>query len=370
MSFVKRYFHVGTTPFWVIHLICLSAFFVEFQWSYVAIALGSYFVRMFFVTAGYHRYFSHKTYQTSRVFQFVLAFFASATAQKGVLWWAAHHRHHHAHSDMEDDIHSPKEGFWHSHVGWILEKKYDETRYELIRDLTKFPELLWINKWHLIPAVLYAIALTLLFGWVGGLLWGFFISTVLLWHGTFTINSLSHTWGWQRYKTTDTSRNNPILAIVTLGEGWHNNHHRYQASARNGFFWWEYDITYYGLKLLSALRLVRSLRPVPKVLLDPSNESWIQNQLAVAKTALEEKTATVKVALEAKTAMVKEQIDETTEQVKAKIEEQTATVRASIEETTETVKEKARVVGEKAIESADDIVDQVSQKLAPGSQPT
>ncbi len=283
----RRYFHLRAIPFWFIHAACLGAFFVDFSWTYVALAAVLYVVRMFLVTGVYHRYFSHRAYNTSRTFQFILAFFAQTTAQKGCLWWAAHHRHHHAHSDQPEDIHSPKDGFWYSHMGWILDTKNDATEDHYIRDLNRYPELQWLNRHHLIPFLLLGAGLYL---WLGleGVVWGWCISTVLVWHGTFTINSLSHVWGGQRYKTTDTSRNNPVLAIVTLGEGWHNNHHRFQSSARNGFFWWEYDITYYILKLMSFVGLVWNLRPVPKHLLDETNESWLKNQVQSTKELLEQ----------------------------------------------------------------------------------
>ncbi len=269
---MSTYFSVKTLPFWLLHIACIAAFFVEFSWGYVALAIGMYYLRMFFVTGGYHRYFSHKTYQTSRWFQFVLAFMAETSSQKGALWWAAHHRFHHKHSDEDIDLHSPKRGFWYAHIGWILDSKNEETEYKLINDFARFPELMWLNKYWVVPPVLFAVTIFLLGGW-SALVWGFVISTVLLWHGTFTINSLSHRWGNRRYETTDTSKNNFVLALVTLGEGWHNNHHHYQASTRNGFFWWEIDITYYILVVFSWIGLVKNLRAVPAHALNPSGKS-------------------------------------------------------------------------------------------------
>jgi stearoyl-CoA desaturase (delta-9 desaturase) len=271
------YFRPHTWPFWAIHLACVGVFFVDFSWWYVALAIGGYAVRMFGVTGGYHRYFSHRTYSTGRVFQFIMAFLAMSSSQKGVIWWASHHRHHHAHSDQEHDVHSPQDGFWWSHVGWILSRDYEATEEHYVRDLMRFPELVWLDKYFIVPPTVWGIAMFLIAG-LPGLLWGLCISTVLLWHGTFTINSLSHVWGKARYVTTDTSRNNFILAIITLGEGWHNNHHRFQSAARNGFFWWELDITYYTLKLLSLVGIVKDLRPVPAHLLDSHNETWVKNQ--------------------------------------------------------------------------------------------
>jgi stearoyl-CoA desaturase (delta-9 desaturase) len=255
-------------PFATIHLLSLGIFFFPFHWSYLITCFAVLVVRMFFVTAGYHRYFSHRSYKTSRAFQFVIAFIAQTSAQKGVLWWAAHHRHHHRFSDQEDDLHSPTLfGFFWSHVGWIISEKYNDTRFDYIGDFAKFPELRWLNKYHIIPATILAV--TLFF--IGGLplfFWGFCLSTTLLWHDTFTINSLSHLFGSRRYDTTDTSKNNWLLALITLGEGWHNNHHHYMASARQGFFWWEIDITYYTLKALSWCGLVRDLRKVPTHILE------------------------------------------------------------------------------------------------------
>jgi stearoyl-CoA desaturase (delta-9 desaturase) len=257
----------GTLPFLAFHLAALGIFFVHFKWSYVLVCFLAYEVRMFFVTAGYHRYFAHRSYKTSRWFQFVIAFIAVSSTQKGVLWWAAHHRHHHRYSDEEEDLHSPTLfGFWWSHVGWILSDRYNGTRLDYIADYAKYPELRWLYKYILVPPTILGIAMFLIGGW-GMFFWGFCLSTVLLWHGTFTINSLSHIFGNRRFNTTDTSKNNWFLALVTLGEGWHNNHHHYMAAARQGFYWWEIDLTYYGLKALSWLGLVRDLRAVPEKIL-------------------------------------------------------------------------------------------------------
>jgi stearoyl-CoA desaturase (delta-9 desaturase) len=227
-----------------------------------------YVARMFFVTGAYHRYFSHKTYKTSRAFQFVLAFLAQTTAQKGALWWAAHHRHHHQYSDQPQDTHSVlQDGFWYSHMLWIFDPSTSATDYSRIPDLARYPELRFLNKYYLLPPIMLG---AVIFFWLGasGLFFGFFFSTVLLWHGTFTINSLSHVFGKRRYATSDESRNSWWLAIITLGEGWHNNHHRFSSSTRQGFYWYEYDITFYGLKVLSWLGLIWNLRPVPASILE------------------------------------------------------------------------------------------------------
>ncbi|MFN7963248.1 MAG: acyl-CoA desaturase [Thermoanaerobaculia bacterium] len=251
-------------PFVAVHLAALLVFVVPFAWKWVGLCLGLYLVRMFGVTAGYHRYFSHKTYRTSRWFQAVLAVLGLLALQKGPLWWAAHHRHHHLHSDDPEDLHSPRRnGFLWAHLGWVVSDAYDETQFERIPDFARFPELVWLNRYHLVPGVTLAVLLFLL-GGLPALAWGFFLSTVLTWHVTFMINSLTHMIGRRRYATTDDSRNSLILALLTLGEGWHNNHHYYQASTRQGFFWWEIDIAYYLLKMLSWVGLVWDLREPPR----------------------------------------------------------------------------------------------------------
>jgi stearoyl-CoA desaturase (Delta-9 desaturase) len=258
---------VSCIPFALIHVAALAVFFIHFKWSYLVVCLAVFAVRMFFVTAGYHRYFSHRSFKTSRWFQFVIAFMATSSTQKGVLWWAAHHRHHHRFSDQEEDLHSPTLfGFFWAHIGWILSDRYNETRFDYIADFAKFPELRWLNKYFLVPPIVLGVATFLIGGW-GMLIWGFFLSTVLVWHDTFTINSLSHLFGRRRFETDDTSRNNWLLAIMTLGEGWHNNHHHYMASARQGFYWYEIDMTYYTLKVLSWFGIVWELRKVPAKIL-------------------------------------------------------------------------------------------------------
>jgi len=254
----------GAILFILMHVAALAVFRVPFSWGLVWLCLGLYWLRMFAITAGYHRYFAHRSYKTSRVFQFLLAFIGASSLQKGPLWWAGHHRHHHRFSDQEEDLHSPRrDGFWWSHVGWILSHRYDATPEHLIKDFVKYPELRWLNRWHAVPGVLLA-ALLIVFGGWPAFVWGFLLSTVLTWHATFAINSLTHLFGRVRYLTTDTSRNSLWLALLTLGEGWHNNHHYYQTSTRQGFFWWELDISYLILKALSIPHIVWDLREPPE----------------------------------------------------------------------------------------------------------
>ncbi len=251
-------------PFVLIHVAAVAGV-VALGWSWrgAALALALYVVRMFGVTAGYHRYFSHRSFRTSRAMQLVLAVLAMTSSQKGVLWWASHHRTHHKYSDQPGDVHSAlRDGFFWSHVGWILSRKYEPTDTSRVGDLAKFHELVWLDRWWWIPPTALGAGLFAVGGWFA-LVWGLFVSTVLLWHGTFTINSLTHIFGNRRYATTDNSRNNGLLAVITLGEGWHNNHHYYQRSVRQGFFWWEVDPTYYVLRLLAVFGLVWDLHAPP-----------------------------------------------------------------------------------------------------------
>jgi len=264
-------------PFLLLHVGCLGVIWAGWSWTAVWVAVGLYVVRMFAITGFYHRYFSHKTYKTSRAAQFVFAVLGNSSAQRGPLWWAAHHRHHHSHTDSEEDIHSPtRHGFLWSHMGWLMTGAAFPTRMERVPDWAKSPELVWLNRFDTVVPLLLAAGLyglgAVLAAWAPGLgtngpqmlVWGFFISTVVLFHATATINSLDHMFGRRRYNTPDTSRNNWFLALLTLGEGWHNNHHHCATPARQGFFWWELDITYYLLVLLSWFGVVWDLRPIPK----------------------------------------------------------------------------------------------------------
>jgi stearoyl-CoA desaturase (delta-9 desaturase) len=256
----------STIAFILVHLAALGAFWSGVTTKAVILCIALYLIRMFAVTAGYHRYFSHRSYKTSRAAQFILAFLCQTTAQKGVLWWAAQHRHHHKHSDLVSDVHSPRHhGFLFSHVGWIFSRQRGEADYSQVNDLMRFPELVWLNRMQNLPALLLAV-LTWVIAGLPGLFIGFFLSTILVYHGTFMINSLAHVVGTQRYVTGDDSRNNWWLALITLGEGWHNNHHHYMSSTRQGFRWWEIDPTYYVLKALSWVGIVWDLRdPPPEV---------------------------------------------------------------------------------------------------------
>jgi len=279
----KQYAWLAMIPFVLCHLAVFGAVWSGVTWQAVVLAIVLYVVRIFGITAGYHRYFSHRSYETSRPVAFVLAWIGESTMQRGPLWWAAHHRHHHLYSDTEQDLHSPKQhGLFHAHLGWIYDD-VDETDTKRIQDFAKYPELRFLDHYWLLPPVVLAVACFLAFGW-SGLFIGFFASTVATWHGTFVINSLAHVWGNRRYETSDTSRNSVLLAIVTLGEGWHNNHHRYFRSCRQGFFWWELDLTYLVLKAMSWVGLVWNIH-------EPSKKVLAEGREADAKRAAHRKSS-------------------------------------------------------------------------------
>lgn len=259
----KRVEWLRVMPFIGMHLMCLGVFVVGWHPGAVATGVVLYLVRMFAITGFYHRYFSHRSYRASRPVQFVMALVGASATQRGPLWWAAHHRKHHRHSDTELDVHSPRQhGFWWSHMGWITSAENFPTDLKEVRDFARYPELRWLDRFDILVPVALAAGL-FAFGGLPYLIWGYFVSTVVLFHGTCLINSLAHQMGSRRYDTDDDSRNSLVLALVTLGEGWHNNHHRYPGAARQGFFWWEIDLTYYGLRLLGWLGIIRDLRPVP-----------------------------------------------------------------------------------------------------------
>jgi stearoyl-CoA desaturase (Delta-9 desaturase) len=254
-------------PFVLVHVGCFAAIWTGVTLEALVICIALYWLRIFAIGAGYHRYFSHRSYSTSRAFQFVLAFMSQTTTQKSVIWWASKHRHHHLHSDTGHDVHSPRHhGFIYSHLGWIFSRKHDAPDMAKVSDLTRYPELMWLHKFEVLPAVLLAGLCFLLAGW-SGLVVGFLWSTVLVYHATFCINSLAHVSGRKRYVTGDDSRNNWLLAVFTMGEGWHNNHHAYQSSVRQGFKWWEIDPTYYLLRTLSWTGLVWDLKTPPEPVL-------------------------------------------------------------------------------------------------------
>ncbi len=273
-------------PFIALHLACLGVIWVGFSMTALWVALASYAVRMFAITAFYHRYFSHRSFRTSRPMQLLFALIGASSVQRGPLWWAAHHRHHHRHADTERDVHSPRHlGFWRSHMGWFMTHGAFRTDASRVPDLARYRELRWLDRYDIAVPVLYAGGLFALgaglqqawpqLGTSGPqlLVWGFFISTIVLFHVSVTINSLAHRWGTRRYATRDDSRNNPLLAVLTFGEGWHNNHHHFPGSVRQGVRWWEVDLSWYGLRMLAALGLVWDMKTMPARMRDATMAS-------------------------------------------------------------------------------------------------
>jgi len=263
-------------PFSLIHFACLAVIWVGWSWPAVAMAAFLYALRVFTLTAFYHRYFSHRTFKTGRITQFIFGWIGCTSIQRGPLWWAAHHRHHHTHSDDPEDLHSPRQkGLLMAHIGWFLTPKAEPTNWRLIPDFARYPEMRWLDRFDLVPP---ALLIALLYG-LGELLsfqapglgctglqmvaW-FFVSTVAVYHVTYLVNSATHLIGSRRFQTKDDSRNSMVIALLTFGEGWHNNHHYYPNSVRQGFYWWEIDISYYILKFMATFGLVWELRPVPE----------------------------------------------------------------------------------------------------------
>ncbi|MFG0319260.1 MAG: acyl-CoA desaturase [Planctomycetota bacterium JB042] len=278
---VDRIDWARVVPFLGMHVACLAVLAVGWSPVAVSVAAALYLLRMFAITAFYHRYFSHRAFKTSRAAQFAFALLGASAVQRGPLWWAGHHRLHHRRSDGPDDAHSPRHrGFLWSHLGWFLSRRNFATPNDAVRDLARYPELRFLDRYDTLVPALLALGMlglgALLERVAPGLgtnawqmlVWGFVVSTVVLFHATFTINSLAHTVGRRRYATRDTSRNNAALALLTLGEGWHNNHHHYPHSTRQGFFWWELDPTWWGLVVLSWLGVVWDLKPVPAAVRD------------------------------------------------------------------------------------------------------
>jgi len=270
-----------SSPFLIVHLACLCIPLVGFSYVALSICVATYLLRVFALTAGFHRYFSHRAFRTSRPFQFILAFLGTSAAQLGPIWWASHHRHHHEHSDTEEDIHSPSlRGFLWSHMGWIMCRKYADANDRLVGDLTRYPELRWLDRFHVVPPFLLGFLLYGLGAWLAAyapglgttgwqmVIWGFFVSTVMVYHVTFMINSVTHMFGSKRFLTHDESRNSFWLALLTMGEGWHNNHHRYPVSARQGLYWWEIDVTYLVLRLLQKVGLIWGIKAYPSAVFE------------------------------------------------------------------------------------------------------
>lgn len=365
-TFIDWYY---ASRFIAIHLACLAAFWTGVPMEAVLLCVGLYIIRMFGVTAGYHRYFSHRTYKMNRVMQFLMALLAQSTMQRSVLWWAAHHRHHHKYSDQPEDVHSVKHGgfFW-SHVGWVFSPRHDRTDYKRVKDLSKYPELRLLDRHQHLPAILLAIGCYFWMGWAG-LVVGFFWSTVLLWHGTFTINSLSHMIGSRRYDTTDDSRNNFVLALITLGEGWHNNHHHYQASTNQGFFWWEVDLTYYGLWMMSKVGLVSDMRKPPRHVIEnqPHPAAALKKAAQQARKDFEKRLGELSLAAQQAREEASQRVEDLGQDLAQRIDELSFDMEARMESLRESVLSARREAHEKleamALDASDKL-DSLSQEMA------
>ena len=265
-------FITAAAPMALVHIAALGIIFTGTSLEVFIVCLVLWMGRMVGITMGFHRYFSHRSFKTSRVFQFVLAVISQSAGQRGVLWWASHHRRHHKYSDEPEDVHSPRQqGFIFAHIGWFYAPGAMTTDLERVKDLARYPELVWIDKYWYLPVVALGAVVTAIWG-LEGFIVGFCLSTVMLWHTTFIVNSLSHVWGTRPYETSDDSRNNFFIALLTAGEGWHNNHHHYQSSARQGFRWWQVDLTFYCLKLLQLFRIVWDVRAPPEHIKDAAGK--------------------------------------------------------------------------------------------------
>jgi stearoyl-CoA desaturase (delta-9 desaturase) len=259
----RAFRNLSLVLFVAMHLAVALVLIYPPTWRLVALAVGSYLLRMWAITVGYHRYLAHRSFRTSRAFQFILALLGTTAMQNGPLWWVSWHRHHHKHADKPEDPHSPViRGFWRAHVGWVFDGGHDEPLLSSVKDLARFPELRFLDAFKWLPLVMYAIGCYAIAG-LGGVVWGFVVSTIALNHATFLVNSLAHLRGSVRHVTSARARNNPLIAVLTLGEGWHNNHHRYETSARHGLVWWEIDLSYWTIRALACLRLIWDVREPP-----------------------------------------------------------------------------------------------------------
>ena len=262
---------VQISIFWTVQASALLAFAVPFRWAFVALWAASHFIRAIGLTLAFHRYFAHRAFKMNRVARFVWAWIATSAMQKGPLWWAGHHVNHHKYADREGDPHSPMvSGIYYAHIGWFLnDARHDkiEPSNPVVRDFSKAPEIAFLDRYFFLPPLLLAVAMFAI-GGLPLLIWGFCLPTMTLAHATFAINTVNHMFGTRRFETRDESRNNPVTAFFAAGEGWHNNHHRYQRAARNGFYWWEFDPTWYVIRAMAALGLAWDLHPVPRRIYD------------------------------------------------------------------------------------------------------
>jgi stearoyl-CoA desaturase (delta-9 desaturase) len=257
---------ISMVVFWTVQASALLVFAVPFAWPLVALWAASHFLRAIGLTLAFHRYFAHRAFQMSRPARFLWTLIGTAAMQKGPLWWAGHHINHHRFADREGDPHSPAvSGFYYAHIGWFLnDARHDRlaATNPVVRDFSSAPEIVWLERYHFVPPLALAVAMFLAGGWPW-LIWGFCLPTMTLAHATFAINTINHMFGSRRFETRDASRNNVFTAVFAAGEGWHNNHHRYQRAARNGFYWWEFDPTWYVIRAMKAVGLAWDVQVVP-----------------------------------------------------------------------------------------------------------
>lgn len=263
-------------PLILLHLACALVFAVGASKVAVAAFLITTTAQIFGITTGFHRLLAHQAFKTSRVFRFLLAGLGVLAGQNGPLWWVSHHRQHHGHADADGDTHSPRGSFFWGHMGWLFSPRCIPYRHELVRDLDRLPEMRWLERHSYVVTLGYAFAMFLLGEAWGRLdpeagtsgaqlvLWGSVLSTVFCYHAIWSANSVGHRFGTRRFPTHDNSRNNLLVSLVTLGDGWHHNHHFCPWSARHGFRWWEIDVNYAVLRLLAWAGVVWDLRLPPE----------------------------------------------------------------------------------------------------------
>jgi stearoyl-CoA desaturase (delta-9 desaturase) len=292
---------VQMTFFWIVQASALLVLTVPFRWAYIGLWAASHFVRALGLTLMYHRYYAHRAFKMNRGARFVWTLIGTAAMQKGPIWWAGHHVMHHKFADREGDPHSPMiSGFYYAHVGWFLhDTKFDQldASNPVVRDFGRFPEIAWLEKYFIIPPTVMAVAMYLYGGWPW-LVYGFCLPTMTLAHATFCINTVNHLFGSRRFETMDDSRNNPITAFFAVGEGWHNNHHRYQRAARNGFYWWEFDFTWYTMKAMAALGLVWDMQPVPARIYEEARQLKAQRAAQPVTSVLDARSMAMELAEE------------------------------------------------------------------------
>jgi stearoyl-CoA desaturase (delta-9 desaturase) len=288
--------------FWLVQVSALAVFFVPFRWPLVALWAAMHFVRAIALTLAYHRYYAHRAFKMNRAARFVWTLIGTAAMQKGPLWWAGHHVNHHRFADRDGDPHSPMvSGIYYAHIGWFLnDTKHDtlEASNPVVRDFSRFREIAWLDAFHFVPPAALAAAMYLI-GGLPWLAWGFCLPTMTLAHATFCINTVNHLFGSRRFDTRDESRNNAVTALFAAGEGWHNNHHRYQRAARNGFYWWEFDPTWYVIRAMQALGLAWDVQAVPKRIYEEARAAKARRAAATVPTLIDRAPIALELAEEA-----------------------------------------------------------------------